>query len=464
MSNDKIIIIIFACLYFLLILFTRRKSDFEEYSVAGRGLGLFLIFASLSASYIGPAMTLGLSRNGFKNGFFLCFIAIFSGIALIVVAQLIAPKIRSKFTQSLSIGDIIGGTKSHNHKSVQFFSGVISFCLMTAICIAMSYAGGELINNVFGFPKTISILIITSIVIVYSFFGGIRATIQTDVIQFLHFIILIPVLAILLISSESFNATEFYSYALKDTHAAIEIQTATGIFGMILFWFLSSGFDSIVINRFLASKNESIAKKATSFAGLFMILWAIVMVSLGAVGKYLHPELADNDQVLLQMASLHFPDFLYGIFIVAMIGIVMSSQDSALNSASVIFSEDLVKTIKSDIGDKAKLRYSKIVTIIIGLLSIIIAGYISSILDAIVAIFSMYIPIIIPILIFSIYKKQHNWQSGITAMGTGLIFYIIWNLSGYKEVVPSILVALILSIISYLVVDRIVGSSKIIEE
>ena len=153
MESNQLIIIIFGILYFAFIAFTRRKGDFEEFSVAGRGLGSFMIFASICASYLGPAWTMGLTREGFTNGMFLAYIAPVMGLAMMVIAFYLPPAVRRKFTSSYSIGDIVGGPDSHNHSSVTFLVGSVGLLTMSALVIAMSYAGGELINNVFGFPK-----------------------------------------------------------------------------------------------------------------------------------------------------------------------------------------------------------------------------------------------------------------------------------------------------------------------
>ena len=87
MSNTQIVIILFGLMYLTLVLYTRRKGDFEEFSVASRGLGVFLIFASMSASYLGPAFTLGLTREGYSDGLFLFII----GALLIVEHRLVRP-------------------------------------------------------------------------------------------------------------------------------------------------------------------------------------------------------------------------------------------------------------------------------------------------------------------------------------------------------------------------------------
>ncbi|MEM1327993.1 MAG: hypothetical protein AAGI23_18685 [Bacteroidota bacterium] len=54
MNTNQLLIIGFAILYFSYIIYTRRRADFESFSVANRNLGTFMIFATVVASYIHP--------------------------------------------------------------------------------------------------------------------------------------------------------------------------------------------------------------------------------------------------------------------------------------------------------------------------------------------------------------------------------------------------------------------------
>ncbi|MEZ4959349.1 MAG: sodium:solute symporter family protein [Saprospiraceae bacterium] len=460
MDNNQIIIILFGVLYFGFIIYTRRKGDFEEFSVAGRSLGTFLIFATLSASYIGPASTLGLSRDGFNNGLFLCFIAVFSGVAMVLNALFLAPKIRAKFTDSCSIGDVMGGPRSHNHKAVRIAVGIVSAWFMAAITIAMSYAGGELVNNVFGFPKMASIAVITVIVIVYSSFGGIRATIQTDAFQFINFALIIPLLALAIIFDDKFSWQEYTAHAITKASFTFDATTAASLFGMYLYWILSgAGLDGAFINRFLASRDEQVTKRATAYAGAFYGAWVILMVFIGSAGAYLQPELANSDQVLLNIAESQFHGILYGIFIIAMIGVVMSTQDTTLNTASVNFSEDIMAGLWPGISDERKLFNAKMFTVILGVVAILVAGFLDSILNAIIVIFSFYIPVMIPVTFFSVLKKKHHWQSAIASMVVGFLANLIWEFVG-SESLPTSLVGLVFSTMAYWLTDLILEKRK----
>ena len=453
MDINQVIIILFAVIYFGFIIYTRRKGDFAEFSVAGRSLGVFLIFSTISASFIGPGMTLGLSREGFAGGWFLMFVASITGIAMMISALLFAPKVRQKFTESYSIGGVIGGKKSHNHPSIKIAVGIISLLSMCAITVAMAYAGGELVNNIFGFSEQLSIMIITIIVIIYSTFGGIRATIQTDAFQLINFVLIISLLAIAMLMSDDFLWSVYTTHASAATAVAYDEATLSSIIGLYLVWFLTgTGFEAPWISRFLAAKNPKVTRKATFYAGIFIFFWTILMVFIGSIGAFLHPELAKTDQILLQIASFHFPGFLYGIFIIAMIGVILSSMDTLLNNASIIFSEDIVGGLCPTLPDTQKLKLSKGFTIAVGIIAIGIASYLSSVLDAIISILSIYFPVMAAVIFFSVYKNQHYWQSALTAMFVGLIAFLTWEFYG-NETLPSSLVGIVMSTLSYFVVD-----------
>lgn len=459
MNSSQWVILIFGLLYVGFILYTRKKVNFEEYSVAGRGLGFFLVFSSLCASFIGPGWTMGLVREGFSRGMFMAYLIPFCGLGLVLVGSILVPRIRNKFNDIYSIGDLVGGIKSHNHKLVRLATGLFSLLFFGSITVAMSYAGGELVNNVFGFSKIWSIVIVTTIVIVYSYFGGIKATIQTDSIQFVHFIILIPILAFLILSDEHFNWKDYIEVTSVQTTSEFSTQPTMVVFGFALLWLLSStGLDSGGLGRFLASKSNKVARNATVAAGVFMAIWLVLMVFIGSTGYYLYPELGNNDQVLLHIASEHFPGILYGIFIIAMIGVVMSSQDTVLNAGSILFSEDIMSALKP-MTEKQKLKTAKLYTILMGVICIILASYLSSILEVIMIITEYYIPVMIPVIVFSILKKNLHWQSALISMLVGLISYIIWK-QFFSSLMPELLVAFSLSTLSYLVSDFILAKKR----
>ncbi|MEM1124901.1 MAG: sodium:solute symporter family protein [Bacteroidota bacterium] len=439
MEANQIIILLFMLCYFGFILYTRRKGDFEEYSVAGRSLGIGLIFASFCATSIGPASTLGFSRAGYNlGGFYLYFVA-FAALTTSFTAFYIAPKVRAKFPTSKSMGDIVGGRNSHNHQAIQCLVGLVGLGMMSAVTIAMAYAGGELVNNVFGFSKTLSIIVLTIIVIIYASFGGIRATIQTDAFQFVIFIILIPALALLIINNPTFSWSSYIEHTAQLTDTTISKQSISDLSGTLFFFifgylYLSPDY----LGRFMSARTPTVARTAGMLAAIFLSSWVILMVFIGSAGAFLSPNLTDSDQLLLNIAEHHFPSILYSLFIVAMLGVVMSTMDSTINSASILFSEDIIGRLNKRVNDKDKLKYAKLFTATLGMAAIIIASFLSSILEVIMYLFSFYTPIMVPTALFAILKSKHYWQAGLASMIGGFVYFLGCQMIGASFFPPEI--------------------------
>jgi solute:Na+ symporter, SSS family len=183
------------------------------------------------------------------------------------------------------------------------------------------------------------------------------------------------------------------------------------------------------------------------------------MVFIGNAGEFLHPELMANDQVLLNIAEAHLPQSLYGLFMVALIGVVMSSADTTLNTASIVFSEDVLGGIWKETSQVQKLNAAKYFTIILGIISVFIASYLTSVLDAVMSIFTIYMPMMIPIIIMSILKKKHIWQSAIISMVCGPLAFLVWDYLNITSL-PSSFVGVLAGFISYLVSDKIFNLGK----
>ena len=112
-------------------------------------------------------------------------------------------------------------------------------------------------------------------------------------------------------------------------------------------------------------------------------------------------------------------------------------------------------TIKQ-LNEKQKLKAAKSYTIIMGVICIIVASYLSSILEVIMIITEFYIPVMIPVIVFSIVKKNLRWQAALISMLVGFISYIVWKqFLGF--ILPELVAVLTLSILSYVVSDYILA-------
>jgi len=138
------------------------------------------------------------------------------------------------------------------------------------------------------------------------------------------------------------------------------------------------------------------------------------------------------------------PGWAYGLFIAALLSAVMSSADTTLLTASIILSE----LFSPNLAKRNALKLTRGFVIVIGLLSIVIALYITSIIQALLLALSFFsgafvVPMLAALLNIKINKKNVLWAmalGGLTALGGKLINIYVSPQTGNFIIIVSYLV------------------------
>src|SRR5690606_20797805 len=123
-------------------------------------------------------------------------------------------------------------------------------------------------------------------------------------------------------------------------------------------------------------KNMAEAQKGLLYAGIMKILVPLIIVVPGIVAFYYFGEqFYDNqDFIYPELVKKVMPLSLVGFFAAVILGAILSTFNSVLNSAATIFSLDLYKKIMhKQATDKQLVRVGKACSIVLAVLSIMIA-------------------------------------------------------------------------------------------
>jgi SSS family solute:Na+ symporter len=454
MKIEFITAIFFGIVYLVFAYALRKTSTFDSFAVGDRNMGKFIIFASLSATIVGPGFSLGIVSEGYKSGLLYAFLASAYGIQMIIVGYLIAPRIRTKFFDAYSLGDIVGGEHSHKNTIIQIMSGIISFLICAGVTGILIKTGGDIFNVFLNIPKVYGAVLMTIIVIIYEYYGGIKASILTDVLQFLLFVVMLPLLFIMIMISTDISVSTFLEASMDRTENGV---TSTSIFSMIgiAAWFaFGDVLQPPLLNRILASRDGNVSKSSFIQSGLFVFFWLVLMVALG-ITAYLATDItSSNDNTLLILGKNFFPPALYGFFIVAILGIVMSSQSALINAGATVFSKDIVQPFSKNksLTNSQQLIYSKLATILIGVIGLVVSFVVPSILGGLLFIASLWAPTMIVTILASIFLNKHYWQASLLSMVFGFASSLAWTFTDFSDTIPSILIGLTISLVCYFVV------------
>lgn len=429
MLVDNIII----ALYLLVVLVVgvrggRRLKNLEDFSVAGRSYGAWVIFATLSASFIGGGFSTG---NAEKVALFgIANIVALWGFSLkeMLVAKFIAPRI-GFFPGALSTGDVM---RTAYGKTGQVVTGFFSVILCAGIVGAQVGAMGIVFNVFLGVSPLVGILIGCGIVIIYSTMGGMRAVVLTDVIQFSVLAIGIPVALIFGIIKAG-GPSEIIA-KLPAGHFSIPGSGMSWVAFLSLFltFLLGETLVPPYIQRLFIGRDSQNTARGTWYSGIFSVPFFAVTGALGLVALALKPDL-DANLAMPYVIRTCLPIGLRGIVVAGVISIVMSSADSFLNGAATGCVNDIILPLRrTPIKTHTQLVIAKWINALAGLLAVVFAVKIRSVLDILIVAYNFWAPIIVVPLAAVLLGLSTSRGGFIAGAAGGVSSTLLWN-AFFKE-------------------------------
>lgn len=419
------VIIVFGYLLITLILgiwVGRNVGSAEAYKTGGRKYPAWVIFTTLSASFIGGGFTLGLAEKTYLYG--LLYIAIIFGFSLkeILIGLFIAPRMQA-FRSVTTIGDIMEHAFGRPAKII---TGLASVLVCGGIIGAQIAACGSIIHTFLGPPPAIGALLASSIVIIYSTVGGMKSVIAVDILHFFVFTIILPL--VLFFGLQELGGAETFIKNFSEIKFA-EAHTLDLKAFLILFasFFLGETLIPPYIQRLLIGKTTKDARNGTLWSGLFSIVFFSMIGLIGVVALMLAPHIK-SPSALPYVIQMVMPVGLKGLAIAALLAVILSSVDSFLNSIAIACAHDVLQPLglmwKSKNQD---LLTSRIVTLVIGTIAIVISLNLSSSIDILLYSYQFWTPFILTPFVAAIFGVRSTSSVFIVSTLTGILGVILWN-------------------------------------
>ena len=402
----------------------KGMKTLSDFSVSHRSYGSLVLFATLSASFIGGGFSIGNAEKVFTFG--IANIVALWGFSLkeILVAKFIAPR-TAHFPGVISVGDLMDRGYG---KLGRIISGFFSVFLCTGIVGAQVGAMGIIFNVFLGIEPIWGILIGCGIVITYSTVGGMRAVVLTDVIQFCVLAIGLPAALVFgLVKVGGFSAIKA---AVPADHFSIPAKGMTlGAFiSLFLTFELGETLVPPYVQRLFITKDAGHTARGTMLSGLFSIPFFAITGMIGLVALTLDPQL-DANLAMPYVIRTVLPVGVRGVVIAGVISVVMSSADSFLNGAATCCINDIVKPLRSvSLPERQELFLAKFINGLVGILAIIFAVTIPSVLDILKYTYNFWAPtIVIPLgaVLLGFQATKAGFLAGLLAGAVGVL---IWNL------------------------------------
>jgi len=405
-----------------------------EYFLAGRDTGWFIIGGSLFASNIGSEHLVGLAGTGAASGVAVGQFEILASLVLLVLGWVFVP-----FYLSSGVFTMPEFLERRYSTGARWYLAVISIIayVLTKISVTIA-AGGIVFEALMGINFWTGALVVVVITGVYTIFGGLRAVLYTDLMQM--FVLIGGAIVVTLIGLNAAGGWDVMAAQVPGSFLSLWRPMSdpdfpwTGIlFGAPILgvWYWCT--DQFIVQRVLAAKNQSEARRGTIFAGILKLLPLFIFVLPGLVAYTLSQQgklqLAAADQALPTLVRTLLPVGLKGLVVAGLLAALMSSLSSVFNSTSTLVTIDVYKKLKPEASEKQLVWVGQVSTAILvgfGLLWIPIMKLVSAQLYQYLQSVQAYIsPPIAAVFLLGIMWKRMNAQGAMAALLTGFVLGVI---------------------------------------
>jgi len=414
------------------IYFMKKNEGANDYFLAGRDMGSVHIGLSVVATDVGGGFSIGLGGLGFVIGLSGSWMLFTGLIGAWISAVLLIPRVK-KMSTNLNFYTFPDLFDHFYDSKVAFIAGIISAIGYIGFTSSQVLAGAKLASASFiHLNMQWALYIMGGIIVLYTFMGGMKAVIYTDTVQW---IILMTglVLVGIPVSYFALGGWSAISQAVPDKMFSLANiswqQLVNWGITIIPIWFVGM----TLYQRIYASRTEKEAKKAWYLAGLFeWPIMAFMGVMLGLFGKvaamqgmfnYLgHSSVAnmDPEMGLPLLLRTVLPVGLMGIMMSAYFSAIMSTADSCLIAASGNVTSDILRKIFHwNHEDDKLLSVSQIVTLTLGVIALLLASFMNSVLDLMLYSYAFMVSGLLVPIIGALFWEGSTAQGALWAMIVG---------------------------------------------
>src|SRR6266508_1473913 len=451
----------------------RRKETADDYFLAGRNLGWFVVGASIFASNIGSEHLVGLAGAGATSGVALAhyelhawcllvlgwvFVPFYTRSMVYTMPEFLERRFSPGARWVLSIISLVASVLTKFAVGI-FAGGVVFATLLPDVQLRL---GGATFNSFW--VGSVAVVALTGL---YTVAGGMRGVAYTEAVQTIILIVgsvLVTVFGLARLGgwhelraalpSDMFNLWKpLVPAGMQGTWAPVKEAGRIAWYfngnypwlGMLFcapiigLWYWTT--DQYIVQRALGAPNERQARRGSIFAAYLKLLpvWIFIVpgmiaLALARTGKV--PALASlvdgSGNVIPDAAQAAFPLMVKsilpagvrGLVVAGLLAALMSSLAGAFNACSTLFTMDLYQKLRPGVTQHQLVwtgRVATAVMVLIGLLWIPVIQGARGLYDYLQGVQGYLAPPIFTVFVFGIFNKRLNAKGCLAALLAGFV-------------------------------------------
>ena len=431
---------------------TRGKGVDDEagYFLAGRSLTGGFIAGSLLLTNLSTEQLVGLNGGAWKDGLSVMVWEVVAGFSLVFLALFFLPRyLKSGIA---TIPQFLEERYDGNVRTLTTVVFIVAYMLILLPFVL--FTGAEALSNMLNLQEILGmsragtiwavVIVIAVLGSIYAIFGGLRAIAVSDTFNGIGLLvggILITYFALKYAAGDGSIGDVFAKIQEADPDALKSLGKSdeathwpTMFTGVLLLNFFYWTTNQQIIQRTFGAKSLAEGQKGVLIASFFKILAPWVLVVPGIVAAYIATQNAafagdidgKGSRVYGALVRLVLPETLTGFFAAVIVGSILSTFNSVLNSSATLFSLGVYKRmLKPDASHRQTVRSGQICSAVVAVFAVISAPLIfmdadQGIFDFFQSLNGVYFIPLFAIILFGFFNRTANGTSALITVIIGL--------------------------------------------
>jgi SSS family solute:Na+ symporter len=334
-----------------------HKDDHHSstgYFLAGRSLTWPFIAGSLLLTNLSTEQMVGLNGSAYKDGLLVMAWEVVAVVALVTAALFFLPKfLRSGISTVPELLELRFDAQTRAFCSILF---LVAYAVILLPIILYTGATGLIgmldLSAIIGVSDYDTLLWLVVWLVgllgsVYALFGGLRTVVVSDTLNGIGLLIGGLLIAWLGLSELGEGSVGVGLQVVAEANPgrlssngseSSSVPFSTLFSGVLLLHMFYWTTNQQIIQRTLGAKSLAEGQKGIMATGFLKLFGPLYLVLPGLIAYAMFPDLGSADQAYGTLVSNVLPDTLIGFFAAVMVGAILSSYNSALNSTCTLFS------------------------------------------------------------------------------------------------------------------------------
>lgn len=432
------------------------KKSVEGYVLGGRLLGPVASAFTAATAATSAGLFIGGAGMAYQYGWGGATWQLGAAFGVFISWFVVAPKIRevSHKIKALTTPELF--VKRYGSNS---FYPIVAFWIVfftIPMLVVQMRSAALTIESYLGLPYFWALIVFSAVLVIFSSLGGRSAIAYLDTVQ--GMIMIIGVTVAIVVGLKAVGGISGMDHLLaQQNHSLTSFfgEMPRSLWYNLAFVYLFGLFSGPhILPAFYGMKDGKTARLAFPIGVVISLYWTFAAVLIGLVPRALGISIKTPDQAFAVFITQVAPEIVGIMLVLCLLAAVFTTLDALLMTAGSSIVHDILGRIKGqNFTESEELRYSKIATIVVGLLGLILSQMQMPLITILNAFsFGAFVIVIGVPLILALFWDKANREAALFCTTVGPIIYMLWRtylvkITGLGELPGTLLVVLTVSIL-----------------